>query len=288
MKDLLYKTMFMSVIKSDDEKATIKAIFSTPNDDRHGERVNQKWDLKNFRANPVILNSHNQWDAKAVVGKAIKIGMSKGNLVGEIEFAVEANPDAKIIYELYKGGFLNAFSVGFIAKKFSADYSEILEGELLEISCVAVPANAEALQQAKAKGIEIEKLNPYSKFTEPKKEEIDEEIDEELEEEVKKPKKKPKKELVDEAKSEDEDIDDEIDKEEEKEAEIKPEGLEEDKEEVKEPQEEEKEEKTFSALFKAVQELGKEAQKELVETLEWRKPKQSSQESLYQQTIKNY
>jgi HK97 family phage prohead protease len=138
------------------EKAnTISAVFSTSDMDRHGEIVLQNWELENYKSNPVILNSHNSFDATEVIGKANMIEVKDGKLQGEIEFAVEENPKAKVIHDLYAGGFLRAFSVGFVPKEW-ADMDVITMAELLEISAVSVPANQMAL--AKAKGINVELL----------------------------------------------------------------------------------------------------------------------------------
>lgn len=150
-----YTELQVEIKGVDEEKATLEAIFSTANEDRHGDVVLQNWDLKNFQANPVILNSHNYYDATEVIGRAIDIRVEDNKLQGKIEFAVNANPKAKIIYELYKGKFMKAFSVGFLVKKWN-DLGQMLENELLEISAVSIPANAFAL--AKAKGIEVDKL----------------------------------------------------------------------------------------------------------------------------------
>lgn len=139
----------------DEENATIDAIFSTSNEDRHGDVVEQDWDLKNFKNNPVILNSHSYSDASEVIGKAVNPKVEDGQLQGKIHFATEENPKAKIIFDLYAGGFLSAFSVGFIPKEFD-DKGNIKKSELLEVSAVSVPSNAQAL--AKQKGIDIDKL----------------------------------------------------------------------------------------------------------------------------------
>lgn len=151
--------MNIELKKVDLKTFTINGIFSTADEDRHGDIVEQNWDLKNFKANPVILNSHNYQDATEVVGKAIEISVIKKetikSLEGSIQFAVNENPKAKIIFDLYAGGFLSAFSVGFMPKEFD-DKGRILKSELLEISAVSVPANAMAL--AKAKGIDVDKL----------------------------------------------------------------------------------------------------------------------------------
>lgn len=151
----LYKISHFKVKEADEDEATITGVFSTEDEDRHGDVVKQKWDLKNYKNNPVILNSHNYDDAADVVGIADKISVRDGKLQGKIKFAVKENPKAKIIYDLYAGGFLKAFSVGFMPKEWS-DKGEILKSELLEISAVSVPANAMAL--AKSKGINVEKL----------------------------------------------------------------------------------------------------------------------------------
>ena len=101
------------------DMGTLDAIFSTQDVDRHGDVVMQEgWDLKHFKKNPVILNSHNFGDATEVIGKASNVKIEDGKLVGKITFAVAENPKAKVIFDLYAGGFLSAFSVGFIPKKF--------------------------------------------------------------------------------------------------------------------------------------------------------------------------
>ena len=60
-------------------------------------------------------------------------------------------------FEMYKQGFLNAFSIGFIPKEYTdrnnADGSTtrvFTKSELLEISAVPVPANPNALVLARA------------------------------------------------------------------------------------------------------------------------------------------
>lgn len=167
--DKVTMTFPVSVKKVDKENYTMRAVVSTQSEDRHGDVVVQSgYDFKNFLKNPVILNSHNYGDATEVIGKAISVEQfGKGKRARTemvIKFAVEENPKrAKVIFDLYAAGFLNTFSVGFKAKAFETDkngvinWSVITEAELLEVSAVSVPANAQAL--AKAKGIDIDALN---------------------------------------------------------------------------------------------------------------------------------
>lgn len=155
----------------DKEKGTLTAIFSTQDVDRHGDTVMQEgWDLVNFKKNPVILNSHSYADAADVIGRADNVRVEGKKLLGDITFAVAENPKAKVIFDLYAGKFLHAFSVGFMVKKYkenkdgSKDWWIIEEAELLEVSAVSVPANARAL--AKAKGIDVDQLPNEKEYAE--------------------------------------------------------------------------------------------------------------------------
>jgi HK97 family phage prohead protease len=157
----------MTVKSIDRANYTLTMVASTQDVDRHGDTVVQSgWDLTQFEQNPVILNSHRYNDCTDVIANAVSsriVGKgAKSRLEQEWKFAVDENPKAKIIFELYAGGFLHASSVGFIPKKFkqnkdgTTDYYVIEEQELLEVSAVSVPANARAL--AKSKGIDVDEL----------------------------------------------------------------------------------------------------------------------------------
>lgn len=128
--------------KSSDSDNKFHAVFSTAKEDRHGEIVYQNWELKSFKNNPVYLDSHDYSSIEHILGKVEKIKADK-ILEGDIVFALE-NPKGLLAYKLTLGGFLNTSSVGFIPKEFDQK-GNILKSELLEISAVSVPANAEAL-----------------------------------------------------------------------------------------------------------------------------------------------
>lgn len=194
MKKTLYELIPIKIKSVDEESATLEAIFSTEDEDRHGDVVKQNWDLRGFKKNPVILNSHNYYDALEVIGKAEKIGVKNGQLEGKIRFAVDENPKARIIFDLYKGEFLTSFSVGFIPKEWS-DKGEILKSELLEVSAVSVPANQMA--RIKSAGINIKPLFKAVIDDMDDDDEEDEEIpeEEEKEEEEEIEEKEPEKEV---------------------------------------------------------------------------------------------
>ncbi|MFA5091697.1 MAG: hypothetical protein WC483_03855 [Candidatus Paceibacterota bacterium] len=147
----------------DRERATIQFVFSTDGRDRQGDIIVQNFELGNFNKNPVFINSHRYGDATEVIGRINSIRrvvMAQGaQHEGEVEFAVNENPKAKIIFDLYAGGFLHAVSVGGIPLEFD-EKGNITKLELLEVSACAVPANAAAL--AKQKGIDTDVLGEMS------------------------------------------------------------------------------------------------------------------------------
>jgi HK97 family phage prohead protease len=128
--------------KSIEDDNSFHAIFSTANEDRHGDVVVQDWDLRYFKKNNVLLDSHNYDSIENIIGKITNIKQDKV-LEGDVSFHL-ANPKGVLAREQVKDGFGNALSVGFIPKEFD-DKGTIMKSELLEVSKVSVPANAEAL-----------------------------------------------------------------------------------------------------------------------------------------------
>jgi hypothetical protein len=142
--------------------STLDFIASTGTLDRYHEVIEPAgWKLESYRRNPVFQNAHNYGDVLFTLGKALltEVRVVSGGqaLCQRIQFATEVNPVARIAYGLYKGGFLNAVSVGFIPLRWEepngtqgASGTECprrryVEQELLEVSAVAIPANPEAL-----------------------------------------------------------------------------------------------------------------------------------------------
>jgi phage head maturation protease len=142
--------------------ATLDFIASTATLDRYHEIIEPAgWRLDSYRRNPVFQNAHNYGDILFTLGRALStevraVGGGQA-LCQRIEFATEVNPVARIAYGLYRGGFLNAVSVGFIPLRWEDGSSaagaqsgagprrRYLEQELLEVSAVAIPANPDAL-----------------------------------------------------------------------------------------------------------------------------------------------
>lgn len=161
----------------------LELVASDETVDRDGDIIRAKgWDLKNFKKNPIILYAH-QYDSLPVA-KAEKTWVEGDKLKSQFTFA--PHQDAQDIYALYKGGFLNAFSVGFIPVKWNDIPSEddtkfypsreFVKQELLEISCVPVPSNPAALQNAMSKGLHVpDELQRISETYFEAKEDLEEE-----------------------------------------------------------------------------------------------------------------
>ena len=137
--------------------------------DRYQEVITVRgWKLDNYLKNPVVQNAHSYCSLADTIGKSLiteirGIGgtsshespspspSSTSYLFQRIQFAVAENPLAKVAYGLYKGGFLNAVSVGFIPLRWENGSQEAgyqrkyLEQELVEVSAVSIPANPNAL-----------------------------------------------------------------------------------------------------------------------------------------------
>lgn len=140
-------------------------ILSTAAVDRHGDTVAQAgWKLDNYRKNPVVLFGHDQ--NSPPVGRAPFVAIEGDKLVAKgVEFTPkDLSPFGFMIGQMYRQGFMNAVSVGFLPAKFKENEErggmamDFEEQELLEFSAVPVPANPEALQGAKSAGIEVAPL----------------------------------------------------------------------------------------------------------------------------------
>ncbi|MBU5253333.1 HK97 family phage prohead protease [Lysinibacillus capsici] len=146
-----------------EEDRTLRFIGSTEVPDRDGDIILASgWELDNYKANPVFLWAHDY--SKPPIGKAIDVRVSNKQLIFDIQFPEEGvYPLADTVYKLYKGGFLNATSVGFVGKQAEpiANGSKYIRQELLELSAVPVPSNPTALQQAKSKGYISTSMQKY-------------------------------------------------------------------------------------------------------------------------------
>jgi HK97 family phage prohead protease len=146
-------------VKSIDlKKRQIRVLASSADLDADSERIlPQGIKLERFLANPVILAAHKHRldDGRPpVIGKAAKVWVDKVGLWVIIEFAKTAL--AEEYWQLYRDGYMKAVSIGFIDIRghnvIESDGRHVRiwdETELLELSCVAIGSNPEALVRSK-------------------------------------------------------------------------------------------------------------------------------------------
>jgi Escherichia/Staphylococcus phage prohead protease len=146
-------------IPSETEGDCIDMRASDETLDRYDEVVKASgWVLDNYLPNPVVQNCHQYGDIIFTIGKALITKVEGTALVQRWQFASDVNPMAKIAYGLYKGGYLNTSSVGFIplewtnGSKTDEPARTYTKQELLEVSAVGIPANPNALALALKSG----------------------------------------------------------------------------------------------------------------------------------------
>ncbi len=113
--------------------------------------------LKRFKKNPVMLDSHwnNNW---SVLGSWENVKVSEGLLTGEPVFDLE-DKRAEEIGGKVERGFIKACSMGVL---FNREDLKVIDGELvltkcelMEVSIVAIPSNANAVRLYAADGKEL-------------------------------------------------------------------------------------------------------------------------------------
>lgn len=151
------------VKETDDGEYIIESVIaSDASIDRYGDIIDvEGWDLKNYKQNPVVQWAHDY--TLAPIAKALKTWVEDGKLMQKHLFPKEGiNPQADMIRNLIKEGFVNAVSVGFRPTSWETFKDEktgrmgyhFTKQELLEVSWVPVPANANAIVQMRGLGDE--------------------------------------------------------------------------------------------------------------------------------------
>lgn len=123
------------------------------------------WRLEAYRRNPVVLWAHSYRDLP--IGRARSVDTTDNGLRSVAEFTSrDLNPLGDTVLRMIRGGFLNAVSVGFNPLKWVWNEErrgiDFAEQELLEYSVVPVPANPEALVEARSKGIDISPISEWA------------------------------------------------------------------------------------------------------------------------------
>jgi HK97 family phage prohead protease len=124
----------------------VRVIASDGTVDRMGDVLSPYGcELEQFRRNPIVLAQHN---AEEPIARCSDIHLENAAVVATIDFPPPGTSERSDEYlRLLKTGVVGAVSVGFLPldwERTDTGYKYI-RWELLELSCVSVPANANAL-----------------------------------------------------------------------------------------------------------------------------------------------
>ena len=163
--DVVIRKQFSTEAAVDAEARTVTATITTGDVDRENDVIDSAgWDLKDFLRSPVILWAHDR--KQPPIAQAIDVTPVEGGLRSTAQFPEKGiYPFADMVFDLIKGGFIRATSVGFQPLEWSLDEERggvnFQRQSLYEWSWVPVPANQNALIAASASGVELEQLRHW-------------------------------------------------------------------------------------------------------------------------------
>jgi uncharacterized protein len=125
----------------------VRVIASDATPDRMGDVLEPRGvQLVNYKKNPIVLAQH---DSSQPIARCASIGVEGNAVVALIEFPAAGVSERSDEYlRLMKSGIIQAVSVGFLPLEWEPIRGAGLRftsWEMLELSCVSVPANPSAL-----------------------------------------------------------------------------------------------------------------------------------------------
>ena len=158
------KLRYIAETKADKKSRSLTVTISTKNPDRSRDVVMPRGvKMDNYLKNPVVAFAHDY--RGLAIAKTEGLDIMDDRIVATVLFPDEGvYPLADQIYGLYKGGFMNAWSIGFMPLKaldLENGGKQFDEWELLEFSAVLVGDNPEALTMLRSKGIDMKTLPDF-------------------------------------------------------------------------------------------------------------------------------
>jgi len=151
LKDITKKGISYGDIS--DNSYNFKVVASSDNIDRNWERFDiNGWDFVNFLKNPIIVADH-LYTIENIVWKATALYIEGWKVIVEWVFA--DTEKGKLARELYNGWFLKTVSPWISPKEYDRFIPWLcLRQELLELSFVVIPWNADAMSIKKSLKVE--------------------------------------------------------------------------------------------------------------------------------------
>ena len=166
-KFVLCRSEDFSYEQSDDDNLIRTFTISTASEDREGDKIFPNWKLDNFQKGGSVLWGHDHSSTpEHVIANPLATWQEGDALKSRAQFTPrEVNPMGYLVWKLIQFGALKSASVGFLPLEFEESEERVNPRgwagidfkftELLEWSVVPVPANPEALVEAKSKGLDM-------------------------------------------------------------------------------------------------------------------------------------
>jgi HK97 family phage prohead protease len=146
--DILYRGVTKRAVRM--EQREVDFIASTEAIDAHGTIVKQNWDLRRYRANPVVLWAHDS--AEMPLGRGAASVFNRQLLVTVTFATADINPKAEQVLRACDADMVRGMSVGFLPGNVTYDSVRDVylldENELYEVSICPVPSNPEAVRRS--------------------------------------------------------------------------------------------------------------------------------------------
>lgn len=148
----------LSVREIREDKREVDFVCSTERLDSWGTILEQDWDLKRYKANPVVLYAHNSRELPIGQARMVRVEGegAKRQLVATIWFS-DKHQRAREVWDLVVEKTLRGISVGFDFRSYrfemeqDVEYLILSDLELIELSITPTPANQDCLSQLRAR-----------------------------------------------------------------------------------------------------------------------------------------
>lgn len=132
-----------------DTDGPIRFVVAT--EGRKADGLNLRMDglnLDRFLANPVVMYGHDYWGRESLpIGRAENVRVDGESLVADTVFDMDDEFAARVDGK-YRGGFLNAVSVGFDIHEMDDETGDVTGWEMIEYSAVPVPMDPDAVVES--------------------------------------------------------------------------------------------------------------------------------------------
>ena len=165
LPDALLRKQYPAQVKAEGGEREVAFTISTGAVDRQNDTISvDGWELDNFRRAGAILWAHRADELP--IAKPTFVDAKGGALKARAVFEPGVYALSDLVYTMLMRGWLRATSVGFRPLEYAINEErgglDFLKQELLEFSVVPIPANPEALMEAKAAGVDLSPLKDWA------------------------------------------------------------------------------------------------------------------------------